>query len=197
VVSPRFSRRSNASARQVWDRSTAAYGPSTVEKVERQGTFDNVHMAPIMNYKAAAAYMAPICQHDCVHIHWRWGAAYSDRPLMGWSGGKPYQRSGAPLIPENQTLRVSSSAATFRYMPEAEAVAAQEWQMFMHHGTGYVTKLNTAGEFAPMIEATAPGGSISDFASFYYHNRFWETGGASRAADTPRLIESFGALETM
>ena len=197
VVSPRFSRRSNASARQVWDRSTAAYGPSTVEKVERQGTFDNVHMAPIMNYKGAAAYMAPICQHDCVHIHWRWGAAYSDRPLMGWSGGKPYQRSGAPLIPENQTLRVSSSAATFRYMPEAEAVAAQEWQMFMHHGTGYVTKLNTAGEFAPMIEATAPGGSISDFASFYYHNRFWETGGASRAADTPRLIESFGALETM
>ena len=121
-----------------------------------------------------------------------------DHSLQGWSGGNPYQKNGAPMIPENQTLRVSSSGAVFDYMPEAEAVPSQEWQIFMHHGTGYVAALTVARIFAPATEMASPAGFIPDFALFYYHNRFWETGGTSRSADTPPLIElTFGPLETM
>jgi hypothetical protein len=199
VVSPRLGRRRNTTARQIWDNSKSVYSPSPapVDKVARQGMFDNVHVAPSMDYQGAAASMAPLCQHDCLHMHWRWGAVFSDKPMFGWDGGKPYQRAGAPMIPENQTLSVSVSGNTMSYTPSAENAPAQAWQIFMHHGTGYVSSLTLAGMAAPLLEA-AQLTALPSFAAFYYHNRMWETGGSSRAADTPRLNEStFGPLETM
>jgi carboxypeptidase C (cathepsin A)/V8-like Glu-specific endopeptidase/subtilisin family serine protease len=196
VVSSRFGRRSNSIARQRFY-SSGGYLPTTVLKVERQGMFDNIHFAPVMNYKGAEAYMAPICQHDCLHIHWRWGATYADLPLRGWSGGKPYQKSGAPMIPENQTLQISASGPSLTYTPSAENVPAMEWQVFMHHGTGYVSSLTPVGEAAPMLEMSLSNLSPS-FAEFYYHNRKYESSGATRSADLPRLNEStFSILESM
>ena len=49
------------------------------------------------------------------------------------------------MIPENQTLRVSATGTTVTYMPVAENVPAQAWQIFMHHGTGYVSRLTVLG----------------------------------------------------
>jgi hypothetical protein len=196
LVSPRFGRRTNSIARQRFYAS-GGYLPTTVLKVERQGMFDNIHLAPVMNYKGAEAYMAPICQHDCLHIHWRWGATYADVPLRGWSGGKPYQKSGAPMIPENQTLQISTSGPSLTYTPSAENVSAMEWQVFMHHGTGYVSSLTPVGEAAPLLEISLSNLSPG-FAEFYYHNRKYESSGSSRSADLPRLNEStFSILESM
>jgi peptidoglycan hydrolase-like protein with peptidoglycan-binding domain len=197
VVAPHIIRRTNTTVRQVWDRSRSSYIPTPVMKVERQGMFDNVHVAPVMDYQGALAYMAPLCQHDCLHIHWRWGEVYTDKPVTGWSGGRPYQKAGAPMIPENQTLRVSTMGPHVTYAPSAEAIPAQTWQVFMHHGTGYVSSLTPAGIVTPLMEM-AQLGSWPDFNAFYYHNRMLETGGSNRAADTPRLLESaFGPLESM
>lgn len=196
VVSPRFGRRTNSIGRQRWY-SSAGYLPTSVLKVERQGMFDNIHLAPVMNYKGAEAYMAPICQHDCLHIHWRWGATYADVPLRGWSGGKPYQKIGAPMIPENQTLQISTDGPAFTYAPSAENIPAMEWQIFMHHGTGYVSSLTNLGDAAPLLEISLSNLSPS-FAEFYYHNRKIETTSSSRGSDPPRLYEkSFPILEGM
>jgi outer membrane protein OmpA-like peptidoglycan-associated protein len=200
VVAPGLPRRTNTSARQVWDLSTSAYRTSAapVVKVERQGMFDNVHVAPAMDYQRVAAFMAPLCHHDCLHIHWRWGEQYTDQPLRGWSGGKPYRKSGAPMIPENQTLRISAHGPSVTYMPMAQYVPAQSWQIFMHHGTGYVSALTFLGATAPLLELAQLSPNLPDFAPFYYHNRMHEIGGASRAADRSRLNESsFGPLESM
>ncbi len=199
VVAPGFSRRSNSTDRQVWDRSKSRYVTSavSVEKLERQGSFDNVHIAPAMDYQGAAAIMAPLCHHDCLHIHWRWGAAFTDKPMRGWSGGKPYQKPGAPMIPENQTLRISLGGPNLSYAPMAHNTPARTWQIFMHHGTGYVSALTLVGEGVRVIELAQLTG-LPRWEGFYYHNRMWETRGSRRAADKPRLNEAgFGPLETM
>jgi hypothetical protein len=169
-----------------------------VEKLERQGMFDNIHIAPAMEYQGAPAYMFPLCHHDCLHTHWRWGAAFTDKPMMGWDSGRPYQKPGAPMIPENQTLRIATRGSSMTYAPSAEHAPARTWQIFMHHGTGYVSELTVAGKLAGMLELVSLTSKLPDFPSFYYHNRMWETGGSNRWADTPRLNEGlFGALEAL
>jgi subtilisin family serine protease/outer membrane protein OmpA-like peptidoglycan-associated protein len=198
VVSPRLGRRTDGSSRRRLDVATRGWVPTPVTKVARQGMFDNVHLAPVMGFGGADAFMAPICQHDCLHVHWRWGAAYPDRHLRGWAGGRPYQEAGAPLVPENQSLAISVRGPTLEYQPTAEAVPAAAWQIFMHHGTGYATRLTWLGEGAPALELLELRRGSRDFGAYYYHNRMVETGGASRAADTPRLDEArFAALEAM
>ncbi len=199
VVSPRFPRRADTTSRQVFDKSKSTYstGPA-VTKVERQGMFDNLHVAPAMDYKGAPAFMAPLCQHDCLHIHWRWGASFTDIPVKGWSGGLPYKKPGAPMIPENQTLKISVSGATMSYIPTAENAPAQAWQIFMHHGTGYVSGLTPVGALAPMLELGQLTSVLPDFATFYYHNRMWEFSGPSSGTDKTRLNEAgFAPLEAL
>jgi hypothetical protein len=72
-----------------------------------------------------------------------------------------------------------------------------EWQVFMHHGTGYVSSLTPVGEAAPLLEISLSNLSPG-FAEFYYHNRKYESSGSSRSADLPRLNEStFSILESM
>ncbi len=101
------------------------------------------------------------------------------------------------MVPENQTLNVSTSGANLSYAPSAENAPARTWQIFMHHGTGYVSGLTRLGHSAPMIELASLT-AVPSFEAFYYHNRMWEMPGSSRAADKPRLNESgFGPLEAM
>jgi hypothetical protein len=194
--------RSNITARQEWNPSVSAYELTPVRKLVGQGTYDNIHLAPEMEYKGTAASMAPVCQHDCVHLHWRWGAPLADRATKGWSGGVPYSKAGAPMIPDNQNLQVSLVATTFTYSPVATGVGAMTWQIFMHHGMGYAAKLTVVGQMLPLIDKVSDqDASLPSWNQVYYHNRFWETG-ATRAEDKPRLDEgqnqsNFQELEVM
>jgi hypothetical protein len=198
-------RRANLTDRRQQASPGAGYVASPVTKVAGQAAFDNIHMAPEMAYKGAAASMAPICHHDCLHLHWRWSESFTNKYLFGWSGGAPYAKAGAPMIPENQNLDVSLTGSTFKYMPVATAVNAMDWQIFMHHGMAYVTDLTFVGKLLPMLEATSVAELVSPppWEQFYYHNRFWETGGADRTPDAPRLEEGgaaqpkFGPVERM
>ena len=190
--------RTNPTDRMEKRDKAAALAPTATTKVAGQLAFDNIHMAPSMIYNGAPASMAPICHHDCLHLHWRWSTLYSDKPVHGWSNGKAYSKAGAPMIPENQILTVGNTGMTFHYQPEARGVAAGAWQIFMHHGFGYVTGLSPIGYTLPLLEMTATDTSWPSWEALYYHNRFWETGGANRAADTPRLDETkFGPLEAL
>ena len=62
-------------------------------KLPRQGAFDNVHIAPQMEVSlsvpvlgglpSTAVSMAPICAHDCFHMHWRWSQHYTEEHTLG------------------------------------------------------------------------------------------------------------------
>ncbi len=95
---------------------------STIQKVARQGEFDNLHVAPRLSLpKTGTAYpspvspvvpelipldpsrvklddpvvMAPFCAHDCWHQHWRWGPD-ADAP---WTQGFGSKATSATTYP--------------------------------------------------------------------------------------------------
>jgi hypothetical protein len=163
-----------------------APSPVEVRRCKRQGAFDNVHLAPAMIAPPAVLaatrgmdpeetlqniVMAPICQHDCLHVHWRWGEGLGNGPAhshlrgwaggkpyarsgydnsddhdkdeVGWAGGKPYARSGAPMVPENQTVRIRvRDGRQLTYTAEATGAPPGKWQIFFHHGAAYVLALH-------------------------------------------------------
>lgn len=144
------------------DSTVTHYEYSTVMKVPRQGAFDNLHIAPAMiapeviRKKRQAVnpdgawntldmiFMAPICQHDCLHMHWRWGAAYSEaKHLKGWDANGAYQKMGAPMIPLNQDLYiVFPQNREMHYTVEISKNAdPMRWQVMMDHGAGYMVGL--------------------------------------------------------
>jgi hypothetical protein len=103
---------------------------TVVVKVDRQGEWDNLHLAPRMFLdkakfvgenisllsssepidrqllKADNIAMAPICAHDCLHTHWRWSDTGTPRNLFGWSSTLPYAIPGAPMVPETQDVHL-------------------------------------------------------------------------------------------
>lgn len=140
----------------------AFYGaPSSIRKLDRQGEFDNLHLAPHMRqaFKIAKSsangpalkyhddiIMAPFCVHDCLHTHFRWGDIALP-PLVslpksnkGWHGGQPYSQVGAPLVPENQSVYISlPEKHVVRYRAVAHKAPAGTWSVFNHHGSYYAT----------------------------------------------------------
>ena len=187
--------RTRSDVREEMETDRSVYIPKDVTKVAGQGAFDNIHIAPAMDYQGQAAAMAPICQHDCLHLHWRWSTLFSDKPLSGWRGGVPYAAAGAPMIPENQDLVVSFTGTTFEYQPVATGVDAMKWQVFMHHGMAYLTEMKFPGTRLPAMEATSFTElylSAPPWEQFYYHNQFWESLGTDRSADKPRIRPGAG-----
>lgn len=130
-------------------------------KLEGQGEFDNLHVAPQMRQAFEIAKtaetgpalqylddiaMAPFCVHDCLHTHLRWGdlklppGLTMPKSNRGWHGGQPYSRLGAPLVPSNQSVYVSMPAKhAFRYRAVAHNAFAGTWTVFNHHGSYYAT----------------------------------------------------------
>ena len=90
---------------------------SDFDKLAGQGAYDNLHLAPRMKFTSKVAtgptipdiVMAPFCINDCFNTHTRWGTLNGGLPEsnQGFSGRVPYQVSGAPLVPGNQTVWIS------------------------------------------------------------------------------------------
>jgi hypothetical protein len=146
-------------------------------KAPRQGEFDNIHLAPPMSFllgtskmKSDRISMAPICIHDCLHTHWRWGrgpallALGSDvvkPPVLGIpvgvdvkanaipafirgfdASGTPYRVEGGPLVPQDQKVTVQLlSPSSYRYVATAAAPRIGSWSVFMHHGMAYANEI--------------------------------------------------------
>lgn len=123
-----------------------------VLKVERQAAFDSIHLAPRMKadtlteppfnkpeFQLNSISMAPFCEHDCLHTHWRWGLNWADwhlkpmatntQPLKGFAlapddpafskfamVGVPYSEVGNPMTPFNQRINMNfPNAHSFTY----------------------------------------------------------------------------------
>ena len=180
-------------------------------KLPGQGTFDNVHIAPRMKAhnvigttqmadpKWASSLdtldtirMAPICEHDCMHTHWRWGAAFkghvaapNQQPLSGFvdagtaarftGTGKPYQEVGAAMVPLNQNINVSfGSNHQLVYDAQISNLAPGVWQPVFHHGSAYVLGLSTTGAVLQSFAKKTIGGGNED-SELYWNLRYQAT----------------------
>lgn len=188
-----------------------------VVKWARQGEFDSIHIAPRMKAHlllgkpelSVPAYgdtlseirMAPFCEHDCMHTHWRWGASWNhermqrllknNTPISGFGStdsdakfsgvGVPYTEIGAPLVPRNQEVKVSfESGHVFNYTATiAKDIAPGVWQAVYHHGSGYAVSIVEKMQVNSLIHLLT--GDIFDsvpepqFSEFYWTLRFQDT----------------------
>ena len=179
-------------------------------KLPGQGTFDNVHISPRMkahqvigttqmadpNWQSSldtldTIRMAPFCEHDCMHTHWRWGAAFKDhpaalnqQPLRGFADsadarfsgtGKPYQVVGNAMAPLNQDLDIAfGNNQQLVYSVQISNVAPGVWQPVYHHGSAYVLGFSAVGAGAHAIANGMVGGSQED-SELYWNMRYQAT----------------------
>jgi hypothetical protein len=174
-----------------------------VKKLARQGKFDNLHIAPAMMLDSGEpVYMAPVCHHDCLHLHWRWSSGYHTVQTLGWSpdwpnSGGSNRTPGSPMIPPNQTVTIESlpGATGILYRATAEKVdfgnrePSERWHIFFHHGFGYVVELRF---FGSAIADFIGGPSV---ALLYHKLRYLTFDGSNEA---PYVDESrFPSFEDM
>ncbi|HET7697797.1 MAG TPA: hypothetical protein VFK57_18940 [Vicinamibacterales bacterium] len=185
--------------------------PVTVRKLPGQGTFDNVHIAPGMKAHVVLAdprmatppadqswqaardtldkiRMAPFCEHDCLHTHWRWGSVFDPTPnsatLKGFAPdadarftgtGKPYQTVGNPMVPRNQTVKVAfGKNEQLVYLAQIANIASGVWQPVYHHGSAYVLGLTAAGDPAFKGAKVALAG-VAESSELYWNLRYQAT----------------------
>ena len=178
-----------------------------VIKLPGQGTFDNLHISPRMKAHQVIGKpqmavptwqsslgtldtirMAPFCEHDCMHTHWRWGEAFKDHPaapnqlpLRGFDGsaearftgtGKPYQVVGNPMVPLNQSIDISfGSNQQLDYSAEITNTAPGVWQPVYHHGSAYVLGFSASGAILHGAAKQMVGGS-QESSELYWNMRF-------------------------
>ncbi len=150
------------------------YVNKTVTKIARQGEFDNLHIAP--RYADAGTMsnltgtvMAPVCQHDCFHTHWRWSVQFDVKQTRGWSANGPHSQAGAPMIPPNQelTITLTSDRPGFIYDATASNIPGGVLQVFNHHGSAYAI----ATDSLALSGAVLTSGGWRDF----YHGLRYST----------------------
>jgi hypothetical protein len=168
AVDPQEKGGSIAGAVQTLDFLGASYTPRSTPRLKGQGAYDNLHVAPTMKSSAAAShpgftldriYMAPFCEHDCLHTHWRWAQYNKVKHVFGWAPqgpdpripGEPYKVAGSPMVPVNQIVNVETTGPnSFRYRAKAvgvdgvaasPAIPSGTFSLFFHHGMAYAISL--------------------------------------------------------
>ena len=168
------------------------YDNSEVIKEPRQGDFDNVHIAPKMILKDHEVVMAPICQHDCFHTHFRWGSALGeDKHLQGWSSLLPFQSQGAPLVPQDQQISLlpinTNDVCGYKYTARIiNANFPRLTQFIFHHGSAYGLNVD---DWLVSLGVVMEGGN--SWAQFYHNLRYAH---GTRQGDLPWIKEDPGAF---
>ncbi len=235
VVRPDFPARSVAGAVERISRLSLSrprtYAAHTMKRVARQGAFDNLHVAPTMKsdaqptfsppqptpadvtrlYGLDRVFMAPFCEHDCLHTHWRWGTTISHLPQFGWSEpeffpgsivpGKPHKVAGAPMVPVNQEVRIGiTGPSSFIYRVTAKGlpvagksvIPSGTYTFINHHGSGYSIKVDAVllgfAKGATQFVVATQGEPVLDFADALSGNSahlYWHMrfGGVAGRAD--------------
>lgn len=169
VLDPAKAKRLISDGIEILDLLPGSYRSVSFEKWPGQGAYDNLHMAPKMISGTPAAgpdpvTMAPVCLHDCLHLHWRWGGMWGQPgmealpnsvALKGWdAGGRPYTEDGAPMTPLNQRVDITvDSPSAIRYRAIIHGIDAGSWQHVFHHGAAYA--VSPAGPLE-LVKVTVP-----------------------------------------
>lgn len=188
-------------------------------KLPGQGTFDNLHLAPRMKAHAVIGApemndpkwqssldtldtlrMAPFCEHDCMHTHWRWGLAFkgapNEKPLRGFAGGAdpkfagtgaPYQAVGNAMVPLNQDVDIGFGGNNqLDYTARLSDIAPGVWQPVYHHGSAFVLGFSASGAVLHPAIKVAIGNSLED-SELYWNMRYQATvdGALERVALDP------------
>lgn len=204
VVDPsRTGSRPDVGLRQTLDRLQEIKGPTAVLKLPRQGDFDNIHLAPQMQVSLSLPIggavipptpvsMAPICAHDCFHMHWRWSQHFTTESTAGWGPGPndAYTVAGAPMVRSNITVSLVLTAGVpgLVYQASAAAQPANDWMVVMHHGAAYAIRLHLdpASVVEMLLARTALPQAVREvivslmakseddaFAWLYFFLQFW------------------------
>jgi hypothetical protein len=128
--------------------------------VEVDGTQWPLDDADRAAYGLDAIPMAPFCVHDCFHMHWRWADyagyeqyGYTPRWAMSDNHYRPCATPGATMIPPNQDLWLwLLNPSGFNYAGAAFFPAADEWQVFCHHGAGYAVHTGSPMKLARNLD---------------------------------------------
>ena len=188
----------------------------SVEKVARQGAFDNLHLAPKMRFPLEITrleqaskpsvkldvlrksdvwrsalqdiVMAPVCAHDCYHVHWRWSTQGGSSSVYGWDSTGPYRIPGAPMVPLHHAVDLKLRSA-FEVEVRETALARNEsplasdsWEVFHHPGYAYAVYTGTF----PMSIAQLP-------VSLWSVDRFLDDAGMWYRPDTSIPPEQGGS----
>ncbi len=153
--------------------------PPTVTKVDYQGAYDNIHLAPRLRLPLvnATVTMAPFCVHDCLHTHWRWGTGYSAKHVQGWDAQRPYAKVGAPQVPPGHAVSLEIiDAQGFTYRDVIADVPADRWEPVFHHGSAYAVELRdivaVVGQlFLDSLPVSFDVNNQQFWASMYYYLR--------------------------
>jgi hypothetical protein len=147
--------------------------------------------------------MAPVCAHDCFHVHWRWSQHYTAEQNLGWGPTGPYTLAGAPMVHPNQTITLDMTTGTpgFRYQAVANAPPANDWMVVMPHRGAYAVqvRVSPAAVLDKLLDRTAlppsarsaisniiAGAEDRAFAWFYFFLQFWP---ALRSNPRLRLLD--------
>lgn len=181
---------------------------TSLRKFPFQGQFDNVHLAPAMNLNGEAVHMAPLCEHDCFHMHWRWSNGFKNIESKGWSSGwpesgGPNETPGRPLTQPKQTVDIlpapTGESPGFIYRAQAKRAdfdvslrPSKRWRTFCHHGFGYITGLSVKGfggvKLLDLLEGIGSN-------RFYHRIRFGEK---SDGSFVPLIVEEqFPLIENL
>jgi hypothetical protein len=203
------------------DGDSLPYVTTSVIKQPGQGQFDSIHLAPKMFYvpfvssslpatdvvgpdgnarASTGRYvsMAPFCQHDCLHMHWRWSTFYDSKWNCGWTerNGEyvPYAVAGAPLVPPNQSVVAGVYGSTLEIETTAQSPRAGVWQYIHHNGLGYAVGM------ASEVKLLFPALSVISWPELYDKLRF-ALGALDPDTKTPtfneRLLVEGSALQTL
>jgi hypothetical protein len=161
------------------------YAPTPVPKLPGQGEFDNLHLAPTMmgtwNGRPIPVVMAPLCAHDCFHMHWRWGQGLGGAGLSGFSVplpfaplGLPNSTPGAPLCPRNQDVviaLVDGRGVEYRarcFGPIDPFIP----QIVLHHGAAYALFIEETPDLQTRLLGDVTARVGGSFPGFYHVLRF-------------------------
>jgi hypothetical protein len=131
-----------------------AFWPSPItdiEKMPRQGEFDNFHLAPRLKLRDVGVFvssvegtlgfreldsakwkldpivMAPFCSYDCFHFHWRWSVNDTEKWVLGWGEAGPHSTPGVPMVAPNQDVDVViHGPGSFTYSAHAQRHAGTQ-----------------------------------------------------------------------
>jgi hypothetical protein len=149
-------------------------------------------------------------------MHWRWSSASTEPGTFGFQRGVPCAAAGLPMVPENQDVSLRITAGNqFIYTARAYDVGMEEWQVFCHHGAGYLVSvgqpMKDARDFKgvvamPYMSTDSSGVSFADaqgktidggdsWAVFYWHLRYFLEGPYSPAPTERIVIHDLAAIE--